>query len=152
MRRCVDTKDAILACYIRPRFESSSLKKKKKKPSIDQFFFLVVKFHTLTVLGDSDRVPRVERVKCVLKGARINDLFDTGGLCIFEDVLRSAACRFYSRSCLFVSLSTYGGRACNNKCADIYRTERKKRSERSIKRKDVTNLERCLSNRYGRDP
>jgi hypothetical protein len=35
---------------------------------------------TLTVLGDGDRVPRVERVKCVLKGARINDLFDTGGL------------------------------------------------------------------------
>ncbi len=79
---------------------------------------------TLTVFGDGDRVPRVARVKCVLKTPRINDLFDTGGLRVFEDVFRSATCRFYSRSCLFNSLSPYGGQARNNEGVDAYRIKR----------------------------
>jgi hypothetical protein len=92
----------------------------------------------LTVLRDGDRVPRVARVKCVLKAARINDLFDTGGLRVFEDVFRSATCRFYSRSYLFNSLSRFWGQARNNEGADAYRTKRDSRTQH--KREDVTNL------------
>ena len=70
-------------------------------------FVLVSMLITLTVFGDGDRVPRVERVKCVLKCARINGFLDTNGLCVFENMFRSATCRFYSRSCFFDSLSPY---------------------------------------------
>ena len=79
---------------------------------------------TLTVLSDGDRVPRFERVKCILKGARINDLFDTGGSRVVEDVLRSANRRFYSRSCFFNSPSPYVDRARNDEGADTYHTKR----------------------------
>ena len=102
MRQCADTKGAILACCSHPLSEDSSLE------MFGWPFFLVSMLITLTVLGDGDRVPRVEKVKCVLKCARINDLLYTNGLRnglrVFENIFRSATCRFYSRSCFFDGL------------------------------------------------
>ena len=114
MRQYADTKGAILACCSRPLSEDSSLEI-FGWPSC-----LVSVLITLTVFGDGDRVPRVERVKCVLKGARINDLLDTSSLRVFEDVFHSVTCRFHSRSCFFDGLSPYVCRARKNEGADVY--------------------------------